>query len=1306
MNTVDQNSALISLDEALIPGAALLDGRTEQDWLCFLTDFASLINFYDNDNHINGDWTPFLLKDPVFLLAHISKTRLSQLYTLYLSTCSNLKTKLEQPTEMILNEVGMCFNHLFDQLTHICMLIKRWVYYMQRSDEEYDLKTFVIYQTKNNFSKYFWALISFRQNLFLSKKIPGVRSVQYDRFCFFGPYEELIWKQDKDKTPYWTILGLKHPLTANLNIDFFRALTKAGDNLFNFFHAVINHANADFEKVKAQKSRYPDTTLLRTFVNLLKVQQDQLNEVSQRHLQFYYKDILKQTPLSLSADSVFVCAELAKTDATYNLPAGTLLNAGLTANKTPILFATTEEVTLNPAVITGAATLSVVNGNDNLPMLYYQAIPNPGVIQKDEDGKTKGWNAFGPSALSIVPTIPVTVGTAIASPMLLLKEGKRTITITLTFEDIIADASFLNGATYYLSTAKDWFKVSSQPPGFLHKTVTITIILEATAPAIAAFTTPPEGLNTTWPMFKIEFKSLAGLDALPTLTAIKIDTDVTGLKTFSLNNDYGGLSSKIPFQLFGPMPLVNSTFTIGSTEIFSKPFTSFDLTLLWDTLPNNFGLYYAQYNIYLYPWFAQMPGIQLPPDSTEPGQSEQATPQTEGSGKRRSFLGLRWPLWGKKNKATDPGTNVPVGDNTLNSTSSAYTSSTGPISAQAQSNAKTSCCPAVFPLLGWYPFNNWAFKVRFSIFRNQVLNSIEVACNVPPVNPTTLTTSDTATKQVICGACNLFATNNSFELVPASYFSYHAITDNNIAANDAAAIVDVTAAASAYIQMRLTAPLTYGFGSQVYPKIVANTAFENAKAIYKGGDGIIQPQPNLPFAPKVEDISINYKASQCYTLDHKPGEYPIQCFLCTSLKNAVIYDSNASATIDYSSVIASVAPLASISQTKARPGFKLMPEIANAGFLMLQMDNLVPASSVSMYVEVSRTNTLNTNQDIKLSYLYLSTGGWKPLPVVADGTNNLSCTGIIKLNVPEDIDNKNTLKPAGKFWFCLSVNNNQLPSSQIVFLKLNGIKAQRVVSSSLLNGATPLLAANTITKPQAAIAQISTIVQPFPSFGGAPAESEGMMYRRVSNRIKNKDRAVTSSDYFRLIKQHFNDIFYTKVVFDKYTNITHVYVLKTYDSPAIAGAFSPLVSRCTEDKIQTFLSNRMPGLSNIRVSNFNLIKIEVTAEIGFVAGSESYGVLKNVSDAINIYLSPWISSVGPQIAIGITQITDTEVGQVINLIKSINGVAAVTGVVVQLLLIKNNCSITSTNARPGLIQPGSSILVSAMAHNLIPRETK
>src|SRR5476649_2350413 len=138
MITVDQNSALASLEAALVPPPELVDARTERDRLFFLTNFASLINFYDSSNTQTGHWAPFLLKDPVFLLAHISQTDFRKLHATYHSAIvriEGLRQKDPQSAEIAIN-----LNQLFDQFTEVFMKLERWTFYMQLCDLKYELK--------------------------------------------------------------------------------------------------------------------------------------------------------------------------------------------------------------------------------------------------------------------------------------------------------------------------------------------------------------------------------------------------------------------------------------------------------------------------------------------------------------------------------------------------------------------------------------------------------------------------------------------------------------------------------------------------------------------------------------------------------------------------------------------------------------------------------------------------------------------------------------------------------------------------------------------------------------------------------------------------------------------------------------------------------------------------------------------------------------------------------------------------------------------------------------------------------------
>jgi hypothetical protein len=236
-----------------------------------------------------------LLKDPVFLLAAISKTNFSTFHFKYINLCAQLEMDFRNNDS---NSIGICFNQLYNIFAEVFNDMRRWTRYMELSPDEYLLKSYVLQQVKTVFNNYFWALISFRQDLFLSEFIPGFKIPDHDKLTSLETNDP-NWDQNKYKSPYWETLGLQHPVKNNTPGDLLHALMKTGNELFYFFNTIIHHSNKAFERMKNGKCNNHETALLRSFVKLLMDERQQLNGISKKHLQLYYKDILKQEELSL-----------------------------------------------------------------------------------------------------------------------------------------------------------------------------------------------------------------------------------------------------------------------------------------------------------------------------------------------------------------------------------------------------------------------------------------------------------------------------------------------------------------------------------------------------------------------------------------------------------------------------------------------------------------------------------------------------------------------------------------------------------------------------------------------------------------------------------------------------------------------------------------------------------------------------------------------------------------------------------------------------------------------------------------------
>ncbi len=1229
MNALDQNSVRQSWMDALSAGPNLIDGRTEQDRLSFLADFASLINFYDKDNRIYGNWSPFLKKDPVFLLADIAQTPYGRIHKLYQQTLSRLQQLL---ANTLTPEVLILLGQLMEQMIRVFMRIERWTYFMQLSDDSYALKEDLLDQISERYSLYFWAIVGLKQDLSTAFQGKGIDPVSY---YLFDRYDALTWKQNQNKAPFWEVLGLdsgplKNPSTDLGNI--VEALSKAGTQLFSFFYEVIQRAGPMYVQLAAQRSKYPDTTLLRTFVHLLQFHQTELNGLATQHMNFYFQQVLKQGLRPAIADQVYLYATLAKKDAVTFLPAQTLLVAGLDAEKNPVYFSTTEEVQLNPASVTGAQTLGL--GGDG--KWHWSTVANPGVVMKDPDGNMLSWATFGggsalasggnASASGASTSTVASLGLAIASPLLLLREGVRTITCVFSYTGTL-DISILQGAVFALSTASTWWTVqpaitlgAASMPGpasssgassgssgstgssgvsgssvasgaatTTTQTFQLVFSLGAGDPPIEAFSQNPDGFSTVWPQLKIVFGQFTKGETPPVLQTLKLNVSTTGVKTLSLYNDNGGLSTKTSFPFLGPAPLMNSHFFVGSTEAFSKPLNSLVFHLTWDSLPDDFAQYYVAYNAYLNNEYNM-------DDST-------------------SWTSKVWDwikgLFTKKSSSSAPEKDVPFNND---------------------------CFTAGFDWLqpsGWVPFtmqNENGSSCLFTELPPAAPVASSSSASSAPASGTGAGPSKTApeaTSPVKSQAAPVTpspmpSTSSAPTLAGASDFSWNGKSDASLVWNP---IIQNTPlkyednSQTGFVRLSLSGPKGLGFGSAVYPNVVYAVALINGKE-----SASMIPPPALPFVPKLKSFTLDYTASVSYSLTSPSTVYPLQVFSYNPLGNETLLDANTAKEV---------------SLFSALPG---------QGILFLNLENVIPGGYLSLYIELCRLSTTVSISN-QIGYFYYAEDQWKALTLLQDNTANLSCSGILGFSVPTDISVPNR--------FMITLAEDPSTVAQTILIQTNGFTAQRTGSNYLTDTVAPTLAPGTITKTFAPFPKIMGIAQPFASFGGKPAETTEAMNKRVSLRIKTKDRIVSADDFGRMIQDAYPGIFYVKPYYNPSRKGTDVYLLPACRSQSDPHAFAPMVSACLEKKVTDFLLARTSVFAGIVVSGFQWQYVYLSTNIIVQPGYALEGISKNVQSAFNLFLSPWIPSGQPQALID-QPITDAQVAEVLEKIEGVQSVSAVS----------------------------------------------
>jgi len=370
---------------------------------------------------------------------------------------------------------------------------------------------------------------------------------------------------------------------------------------------------------EAGQTTQPHYALFIAFLELFKIAQDDLNTITQRHLDFYYRDVLRLKEKDAVPDQVFIIFKLAQQVVSHLIAEGTELNAKKDATGVDLIYDTSKDIVVNTAQVTELKALYYNKQFDK--RLYSSPLANSADgLGKEIEGDEKKWETFGELVDSALPfNSPLInrqqaeVGFAFASPVLQMGEGNRIVTTVLNFASNpnVTTAELQNAFTILFSGEKDWIVPSIANQTYIGALGTNSIVIVRTItpdqPAVVNYNKVilKSPFATSWPVLKIALNINDGstpyiYEKLKSLVLVstQISVKVEGVKNLILQNDQSKLDASKPFQPFGNRPVLTSSFYIGSKEIFSKALTSVDVNITWKGLPENdggFGTYYHNY---------------------------------------------------------------------------------------------------------------------------------------------------------------------------------------------------------------------------------------------------------------------------------------------------------------------------------------------------------------------------------------------------------------------------------------------------------------------------------------------------------------------------------------------------------------------------------------------------------------------------------------------------------------------------------------------------------------------------------------
>jgi hypothetical protein len=392
-------------------------------------------------------------------------------------------------------------------------------------------------------------------------------------------------------------------------VNFFNEQLTIDGNWKHFFQQGLNLADLK-KSIDSRSDFHPQFALYLVFIKLFGFAQNQLNGLTQQHLDFYYEHVLDLHQLKAEPDKVHVVYELAKGASEFFSAKNTLFDAGKDAStKLPLQYSADDDTLINTATIADKRTI-YLSPAENDVVRFASVANSPDGLGAKPDPTKPWWKAFGGNHLSSTK-----IGFALASPLLLLKEGTREVTITIQLSGLaqsLQTITSINGEKLevFYTGKKNWigpFEASVTPVNNFsggNQSITIKHGLGADDEEVVRYDGIIHGqsFNTVWPVMQLKADTtntgnLFGALRSTTVNKVKIEVKVNGVAGLRLENDQGVVDAKKPFQPFGSQPKKGSSFYVGFDEVLHKNLDTFSFDVTWLAPPISLKNHYSNYKV-------------------------------------------------------------------------------------------------------------------------------------------------------------------------------------------------------------------------------------------------------------------------------------------------------------------------------------------------------------------------------------------------------------------------------------------------------------------------------------------------------------------------------------------------------------------------------------------------------------------------------------------------------------------------------------------------------------------------------------
>jgi len=946
-----------------------------------------------------------------------------------------------------------------------------------------------------------------------------------------------------------------------------RSFMVAEEEISHFLASVNQEENgADVE---------PHLALFLSFLLLMKEPQQQMNSLTKQHLDFYYKNILQLRKQAPAMDQVHIVFELAKHVKEHRLEDDCLLDAGKDSKSIPRNYIIKDNPVIYPAKV--SALKSIIHKDNQFVRSAEVAnsLDGNGTALLPENPT---WYPFGfenvpleKDSAAMISLPDAKLGFAIASGVLLMKEGQRTITVSIDFNFPNSGVNYSrfnsleDQLKIFITGEKGWITPSTldivQSPTAGQQKLIFELVIDSAEKAIVSYDAAlhKERFNTDRPVLRVLLETGIGAGyktykelSKASIKKIKINVAVSGMKEITIENDGGKLDPAKAFLPFGPMPKKGSNFYIGSPEIFQKKWEKLSLNIDWKDKPGNLSDHYTAYrDRYMGEKFTRNKYDLVVNSSNNLSTASGAQEIVENDNYFKVDLAYiknnRWSTAQERNLFITGAMEItPGGGNSFLNLS-----------------------------YGWLQLFITGFNSNKSYLQNYIQSS--------PVNNT----------------FNYPLFNPGFVITDFNQQAFGANTKDNF----------------------LRLQLQQDFFHAVYP------------VLYSAAMGIPGAViPKEPYTPTIASITLNYEAGEenefnigIQSNSSKLENYQsrnIQYFHEAPFGQAeqhVFLKEQAKFLQDKQNIPAVPVYLSEgnlfigISGAIPQTSIRLLCQVAEGS------EN----PEAPMFEESA-----------PLEWSVLCNNEWKLLNrdfIIANDTNNFLKPGIIQLQLPIETTTNNTLFPGNLTWLRAQLPPGMPYDAVCKFLDIiaQTVQAGFINQGNDLTHLSTALPAGTISKLINRVSAVKELKQPFNSFGGRPEENDTQFYTRVSERLRHKNRAIMIWDYERLVLQNFPNIYKVKCLnhtssnFELAPGFVRVIPIPDTRNKNIYNIYEPRVSKNMLTEIENFLQGKIGFHIDCKAENPQFENIQFDFKVKFYPQYDPNTYLKILQEALKHYLAPW-----------------------------------------------------------------------------------